>query len=231
MLCAADAAPSLYDSRPWRFHATPARIELYPDHTRVVPGADPDHREPQLARGAALCNLRVAIKALGIYPDVHIYPDPARPDLVAIVHPAGRHTATPADHELAAAIPRCRTNQPPLLPVPVPASLRTRLRRAVEAEQTWLATVPATRLAGLHALRHRTDLASDSLVVVIGSFQDNPPARLQAGQAAQRVLLTAIAAGFSASLLSQVTQLPATRRQLRELIGGGLWPQTVLRIG
>ena len=47
----------------------------------------------------------------------------------------------------------------------------------------------------------------------------------------QRVLLVATAAGLSASFLSQVVEVPATRKQLRELIVGGLWPQTVLRLG
>jgi hypothetical protein len=47
----------------------------------------------------------------------------------------------------------------------------------------------------------------------------------------QRVLLTATEAGLSASFLSQVVEVPSARRQLRDLIGGGLWPQTVLRIG
>jgi len=47
----------------------------------------------------------------------------------------------------------------------------------------------------------------------------------------QRVLLVAAIAGLSASFLSQLVEVPATRKQLRELIGGGLWPQTVLRLG
>lgn len=31
--------------------------------------------------------------------------------------------------------------------------------------------------------------------------------------------------------MSSVVEVPATRQDLRELLGGGLWPQTVLRIG
>lgn len=33
-----------------------------------------------------------------------------------------------------------------------------------------------------------------------------------------------------AAFLSQVVEVPQTRRRLRTLIGGGLWPQTVLRL-
>ncbi len=72
---------------------------------------------------------------------------------------------------------------------------------------------------------------SDPLIAVIGSFHDGPAAWLQAGQAMQRVLLTATAAGLVASFVSQVVEVPATRRDLRTLVGGAVWPQTVLRIG
>lgn len=75
------------------------------------------------------------------------------------------------------------------------------------------------------------DFEGDPLITVIGSFNDLPLAQLQAGQAMQRMLLTATAAGLSASFLSQVIEVPEARRQLRELISGALWPQAVLRLG
>lgn len=81
-----------------------------------------------------------------------------------------------------------------------------------------------TRLAG-------KDFEADPVIGVVGSLHDLPLAWLQAGQAMQRILLTATAAGLAASFLSQVVEVPVTRQQLRELIGGGLWPQAVLRIG
>jgi len=74
------------------------------------------------------------------------------------------------------------------------------------------------------------DFESDPMVAVIGSLDDHPLAQLKAGQAMQRVLLSATADGLSASFLSQVVEVPKTRRQLRDLTGGGLWPQTVLRL-
>ncbi|MEU4518886.1 nitroreductase family protein [Amycolatopsis sp. NPDC024027] len=72
---------------------------------------------------------------------------------------------------------------------------------------------------------------SDPLVVVLGSFDDKQADRIRAGQAMQRVLLTATAAGFDASFLSQPVEVPAVRAELRTLLGGGLWPQVVLRFG
>ncbi|MEU7788901.1 nitroreductase family protein [Amycolatopsis sp. NPDC049159] len=78
--------------------------------------------------------------------------------------------------------------------------------------------------------RGRTD-HSEPLVVVIGSFDDGPADRVRAGQAMQRVLLTATAAGLDASFISQPVEVPAIRAELRQLLGGGLWPQIVLRLG
>ncbi|GLY38189.1 hypothetical protein Amsp01_042130 [Amycolatopsis sp. NBRC 101858] len=72
---------------------------------------------------------------------------------------------------------------------------------------------------------------SEPLVVVIGSFDDARADRLRAGQAMQRVLLTATAAGFDASFISQPVEVPSVRKELRSLLGGGLWPQIVLRLG
>lgn len=69
------------------------------------------------------------------------------------------------------------------------------------------------------------------LVVVIGTFGDTPADRIRAGQAMQRVLLTATAVGVDASFISQPVEVAATRARLRNVLGGGLWPQIVLRLG
>ncbi len=75
------------------------------------------------------------------------------------------------------------------------------------------------------------DYESDPLVVVLCSFQDGPMAELQAGQALQRVLLTATDLGLSASFLSQVVEVRSVREELRRALGGNIVPQAVLRIG
>ncbi|MEV6823675.1 hypothetical protein [Amycolatopsis sp. NPDC051102] len=78
--------------------------------------------------------------------------------------------------------------------------------------------------------RGRIDEA-DPLVVIIGSFDDTRLDRIRAGQAMQRVLLTATAAGLDASVISQPVEVPDVRNELRDLLGSGLWPQIVLRLG
>ncbi|MET8764980.1 nitroreductase family protein [Lentzea sp. NPDC004782] len=75
------------------------------------------------------------------------------------------------------------------------------------------------------------DCESDPLVVVLCSHYDSPLGDLQAGQAMQRVLLTATVHGLSASFLSQPIEVPRVREDLRRALGGVLVPQTVLRIG
>jgi hypothetical protein len=291
VLTTATTAPSLHNSQPWRFQCTRAALELYADTSRAVPVADPDHRELVLACGAALMNLRLAIRVLGIYPDVRLCPDPNQPDLLAVVRPQGRRQATPLERRLAEAIPRRRTNRRPFLDGAITEPMRNELRRATELERCWLAILSPTQLPRLRKLvvhAHELQLENDAfvaewtswtargdgsrdgvpvrsagplpepqdrwvlrdysagqarprvagkdfeidpLIAVVGSFHDHRLARLQAGQAMQRILLTATNLGLSASFLSQVVEVTETRTRLRALIGGGLWPQTVLRIG
>lgn len=75
------------------------------------------------------------------------------------------------------------------------------------------------------------DYESDPLVVVLCSFYDGPLGELQAGQAMQRILLTATTRGLSASFLSQPVEVRRVREELRRSLGGMLVPQTVLRLG
>jgi hypothetical protein len=70
----------------------------------------------------------------------------------------------------------------------------------------------------------------DPLVVVLATVGDTVRDQVRAGQALQRVLLTAATAGLSASFLSQPMEVPYTRAAVRQLIGGD-HPQTVLRLG
>ncbi|MBM7814633.1 hypothetical protein [Saccharothrix algeriensis] len=70
----------------------------------------------------------------------------------------------------------------------------------------------------------------DPLVVVLCSFSDGPLAELRAGQALQRVLLTAADLGLSATDLSRAAEARSVREELRRSVGGVV-PQAVLRVG
>ncbi|SDM42687.1 Acg family FMN-binding oxidoreductase [Allokutzneria albata] len=75
------------------------------------------------------------------------------------------------------------------------------------------------------------DFESEPLVVVLCSFHEGDLAEMQAGQALQRLLLTATVLGLSASFLSQPIEVPRVRSELRHALGTTLTPQAVLRLG
>ena len=244
VLLAATAPPPLRNARPWRFQCTPDSIELYADP--LTTGTDSEQRERLLDCGAALLNLRLAIKAQGSHADVRLFPAAGRPDLLAVVRPNGYETIAPLDGELVAAIADQQSNRRPFTAADIPSAVQRQLRRAAEVERAWLATITDEQVPQLREIMRHTEIPPgapgpgggddldddpDRLVVVIGSLHDTALARLQAGQAMQRVLLTATAAGLSALLSSQAMAVPATRRELRQLLGGGLWPQIMLRLG
>jgi nitroreductase len=75
------------------------------------------------------------------------------------------------------------------------------------------------------------DYESEPLVAVLGTAGDAPVDQLVAGQALQRVLLTATNSGLATSMLSQPIEVASAREQLRLALGRFGAPQMVLRIG
>ncbi len=75
------------------------------------------------------------------------------------------------------------------------------------------------------------DYEEEPLVAVLGVTGNTAGDQLIAGQALQRVLLTATDAGLAASMISQPIEVPAAREQLRLALGRFGTPQMVLRLG
>jgi hypothetical protein len=75
------------------------------------------------------------------------------------------------------------------------------------------------------------DFETDPLVAVLGTPGDTVHDQLTAGQALQRVLLTATEHCLAASMISQPIEVPAARDRLRRGLGRSSIPQMVLRIG
>ncbi|MEQ4303538.1 nitroreductase [Plantactinospora sp. B6F1] len=71
----------------------------------------------------------------------------------------------------------------------------------------------------------------EPMVAVLGSPLDTPGDQLRAGQALQRVLVTAASAGLTTRLQAQAIVVPAAREQLRLALGRYGRPQMVLWIG
>lgn len=287
VLATAALAPSLHNTQPWRFRLAPDRVELHPDAGRGLAATDPEHRELRLSCGAALYNLRLALRRHGVRPLVTLLPGADAPGALATVRRGGHEDLDAETSELANAIRARRSNRKPFRDVPVPVEHRHALVRAAERERSWLHVVTdrdeRARLQRLVAAAHRiqagdagvrTELAawtgartddgipptsagvrpesqdewalrdfqaaqrppgkdyeSDPLVVVLCSYYNGPLAELQAGQALQRVLLTATTLGLSASFMSQAVEVRSVREELRRALGGSLEPQTVLRVG
>ncbi|PSL57306.1 nitroreductase [Saccharothrix carnea] len=287
VLNAAALAPSVHNTQPWRFRLARDRIELHADPTRRLPATDPEDRELRLSCGAALFNLRLALRDHGIRPLVTLMPGAEAPGALATVRRGGHGDLDEETRQLIRAIPTRRSNRKPFRDVPVPVEHRHALVRAAERERSWLHVVTdrdeRARLQGLVARAQRIqagtpevraeltdwtgeragdgipsksagvrpapqdewalrdfqaaerkpgkDYESDPLVVVLCSFYNGPLAELQAGQALQRVLLTAATLGLSASFMSQAIEVRPVRDELRRALGGSLEPQTILRIG
>lgn len=133
-LRAATRAPSVHNTQPWRFVVAPPHVELHLDRERVLAVADGDAREARLSCGAALMNLRVAVRAAGRGVLVDLLPDPAKPDLLARVRITGAHPTPPHLRSLAMAIERRTTNRRPFTEQPVSAPHRRALVEAAYEE-------------------------------------------------------------------------------------------------
>jgi len=283
----ATSAPSLHNSQPWRFRVHGARIDVYADPARRLDVLDPDGREQLISVGAALFTLRLAIRSSGFRSYQALFPEPARPGLVARVTVTGRYPVSTAVEALASAVPYRHTNRTPFALTPVPPAAMDLLQDAARREGAVLAVArPAGRDAILRLARsadqwlherpgYRGELArwtgggarrdgvpptaagpADALgampirnlagcstasrptgafephptIVVLATMGDHRQDWLRAGQALQRVLLTATWQGLATTPISQPIEMPAARRRLIDP-GSGLSAQMVIRVG
>ena len=131
-------APSGHNSQPWVFRVHDGVLDLHADRTRALPVVDPEDRELVISCGAALFNIRIALRRFGLAAEVTLLPDAADPDLLARVRLGRPHQATDEDHALFKAIPRRRTYRHPFEDRPVPADLLGLLQAGAEREGAWL---------------------------------------------------------------------------------------------
>ncbi|MEU4164994.1 nitroreductase [Actinoplanes sp. NPDC026670] len=75
------------------------------------------------------------------------------------------------------------------------------------------------------------DYEPEPLVGILGVAADRRYDQILAGQALQKVLLTATDAGLSASMISQPIEVPSAREQLRRSLRRSGYPQLALRLG
>lgn len=290
-------APSLHNTQPWWFTAGERQIVLHADTARQLPVTDPDGRELLISCGAALFNLRLALRLAGLIPQTRVLPDPGEPTLVAEVSFQGEAEPDAYEQRLASQILRRRTHRGAFFPDPLPHGLLGVLRESaaldgatlrVVADPGYRAVLAAAVDSAEQSLRldseHVTELSrwvlppgsarrdgvpptsyparpdhtdpdfpgrdfarghgwglpplscvpprgAAGVVALLTTPGDRPADWVRAGQAMQRVLLTASSYGAAAALHSQPVELPWLREFLRTLLGDGGYPQLVLRLG
>ncbi|MBW3633716.1 MAG: nitroreductase family protein [Chloroflexi bacterium] len=138
-------APSSHNTQPWHFRIGESRVDLIADRSRGLSVVDPDDRELIISCGAALYNLRLALRCFGFQDTVEPFPDHNEPDLLARVRIAPGGVASAEEQALLAAIPRRRTNRAAFAERPVPPILLDALADAAAAERAWFHVVTGQR--------------------------------------------------------------------------------------
>ena len=171
-VAAAVQAPSVHNTQPWWFSEEEHEIFVHADVRRQLHVADPRGREMLISCGAALFNIRVALRHLGYLPAVSVLPDRDQPHLVARVRWGDRIPAAEYEEQLFGEIERRRTHRDAFLPTALPRGLLAALRQEAAREAAMLriaardderAALAATVSAAEHTARldsaHRQELA------------------------------------------------------------------------
>jgi hypothetical protein len=137
LLSYAVLAPSGHNSQPWLFRLAADTVDLIADRTRALPVVDPHDRELIISCGAALFNLRIALRRFGRAGRIAEFPDVSDPDLLARVSLGAPHSATGDDHLLFSSITARRTNRMPFDRDDISDAALFELAAAAADEQAW----------------------------------------------------------------------------------------------
>jgi nitroreductase len=143
VVAAATRAPSIHNTQPWRFVASPDRLEVYLDTDRGLPVLDPTRRQQVISCGSAVEFAVVALSAAGFDGDVDLLTDDADPDHLATIEVTGTRAPSDEDRGMAAAIEQRHTVRSAFAPRAVPADLVERLQEEAGVFDTWVK--PITR--------------------------------------------------------------------------------------
>lgn len=143
-------APSGHNTQPWLFSVDGTTMTLRADRTRALPVVDPDDRELTMSCGAALLNLRLALRRFGWADDrAVVMPDRSDPDLLARVDLVAADPAAPDERLLFDAITSRRTTRERFANRPVPADAWRALEDDARREGAWLHRVDGQARAAL----------------------------------------------------------------------------------
>ena len=152
------AAPSIFNTQPWRWQISDGTLRLWADRERQLMVADPEGRLLTISCGVALHHARVALAAAGHLSTVRRLPDLGDPDLLAEVRVTERHTPTDSEVRLKEAIRLRRTdrrafsNGVPVEAVPALVNAAESQRahlRLIRPGEVWTLALAATRADAL----------------------------------------------------------------------------------
>ena len=249
LAAAADRAPSPIDRKPWRLRARGGAVELLADASYRTDDREV-RRQIVLACGASLFNLRLAMTHLGLHPVVTQLPAAGEPDLLARIEPGKPVEGSDLGSDLYLALAARHTRQEPFGHAVVPSELLDQLTAAVAREGAALVPV-ATELqrrtmdtmmtealgrpGAIDSLRGRPRAAwvdgSSGTFVLLVTPADTTCDWLRAGQALQRLLLTATTLWLDARFHTGVLEYPGLREQVRGSLCPVAFPQLVLELG
>ncbi|HET6354454.1 Acg family FMN-binding oxidoreductase [Streptomyces sp.] len=173
-ISAAVAAPSIYNTQPWRYRLDPDTVtfQVRAAPERGLRQADPTGRALHLSVGASVFNLRVAVAHFGWSPVTRLLPSPGDSGLLATVRLTGAASRRPTGHraDLYAAIWRRHSSRFPFSGKPLPSHVRNELAEAARVEGGLLSFPPAderARVLGLaqeaeHRNRNDPDRGAES---------------------------------------------------------------------
>lgn len=158
-------APSGHNTQPWRYAVDGEAVEVYADRAQALPVVDPNDRELTISCGAALLNLRVALRRFGYRDDTYeLEPDDGDADLLARVRLVEGDAPSPGEVALFDAIPNRRTTRAAYETRAVPRELGQALAGDAVREGAWLQPVPETArqaIAELIAEGDRAQMADE----------------------------------------------------------------------
>lgn len=134
-------APSKHNTQPWLFKVYQDTIELYTDQSRVLSMVDAEGREMIMSCGAALANLRVALRYFGFSWLMEVPSKPGEEQMLARLIIEKGVEPTEEERKLFFAIPQRRTNRRAFSNRPVPAGLLSRLEEVAGNAGTSLSVI------------------------------------------------------------------------------------------
>jgi nitroreductase len=190
-------APSLHNSQPWRWLATPAGVELFTDPHRVVRSTDSSGLEAIISCGAVVDHFQTAMAAAGWNTHIDEFPNPNRLEHLASIYFTPLDYVAQAWRDRADAISRRRSDRLPFGPPGDWESFETTLRNSLESDLVVVEVLADNARPQLHeasrlteALRRYDDFYHRELQWWTTPFRQSegiPPSQLVSRPEADRV--------------------------------------------